>query len=127
MEDLSKQWTRLSLLDGEGDRIIIGKSKCSQEYIIVVKFLTRRALNVYAMGELSNHYGIHLMGLESRSLATICYYLFLIIQMMLTRCYSVSLGALTSIWWWFGITISTSHSRMYVLTKPLFGLKCMIS
>ena len=50
MEDLSKQWTKLSLLDREGDKIMLGKNRESNEYIIAAKFLTRRALNVEAIG-----------------------------------------------------------------------------
>ena len=50
MEDLSKQWTKLSLLDREGDKITLGKNRESNEYIIAAKFLTRRALNVDAIG-----------------------------------------------------------------------------
>ena len=49
MEDLSKQWTKLSLLDREGDKITLGKNRESNEYIIAAKFLTRRALNVDAI------------------------------------------------------------------------------
>ena len=43
MEDLSKQWTKLSLLDREGDKITLGKNRESNEYIIAAKFLTRSA------------------------------------------------------------------------------------
>ena len=50
MEDLSKRWTKLSLLDREGDKITLGKNRESNEYIIAAKFLTRRALNVEAIG-----------------------------------------------------------------------------
>ena len=50
MEDLSKQWTRLSLSEGEGDRITIRKDRCSQKNIIVAKFLTRGLLNVDVVG-----------------------------------------------------------------------------
>ena len=49
MEDLSKQWTKLSLLDREGDKITLGKNRESNEYITAAKFLTRRALNVDAI------------------------------------------------------------------------------
>ena len=50
MEDLSKQWTKFSLLDREGDKITLGKNRGSNEHIIAAKFLTRRALNVDAIG-----------------------------------------------------------------------------
>ena len=50
MEDLSKQWTWLSPSEGEGDRITIGEDRRSQKHIIVAKFLTRRFLNVDAVG-----------------------------------------------------------------------------
>ena len=50
MEDLSKQWTKLSLLDKEGDKITLGKNRGSNEHIIAAKFLTRRALNVDVVG-----------------------------------------------------------------------------
>nr|XP_023920447.1 uncharacterized protein At4g02000-like [Quercus suber] len=50
MEDLSKQWTKLSLLDREGDKITLGKNRGSNEHIIAAKFLTRRTLNVEAVG-----------------------------------------------------------------------------
>lgn len=50
MEDLSKQWTKLSLLDREGEKITLGKNRGSNEHIIATKFLTRRALNVDVVG-----------------------------------------------------------------------------
>ena len=50
MEDLSKQWTKFSLLDREGDKITLGKNIGSNEHIIAAKFLTQRALNVDAIG-----------------------------------------------------------------------------
>ena len=50
MEDLSKQWTKFSLLDREEDKITLGKNRGSNEHIIAAKFLTRRALNVEAVG-----------------------------------------------------------------------------
>ena len=49
MEELSKQWTKFSLLDREGDKITLGKNQGSKEHIIAAKFLTRRALNVDAI------------------------------------------------------------------------------
>ena len=49
MEELSKQWTKFSLLDKEGDKITLGKNQGSKEHIIAAKFLTRRALNVDAI------------------------------------------------------------------------------
>ena len=50
MEDLSKHWTKLSLLDREGEKITLGKNRGSNEHIIATKFLTRRALNVDVVG-----------------------------------------------------------------------------
>ena len=50
MEDLSKQWTKFSLLDREEDKIRLGKNRGSNEHIIAVKFLTQRTLNVDAIG-----------------------------------------------------------------------------
>ena len=49
MEELSKQWTKFSLLDREGDKITLGKNQGSKEHIIATKFLTQRALNVDAI------------------------------------------------------------------------------
>ena len=49
MEDLSKQWTKFSLLDREGEKITLGKNKESNEHNIAAKFFTRRALNVDAI------------------------------------------------------------------------------
>ena len=40
MEDLSKQWTKLSLLNREGDKITLEKNRESNEHIIATKFLT---------------------------------------------------------------------------------------
>ena len=50
MEDLSEQWTKLSLLDRERDNITLGKNQGFNEHIIAAKFLTQRALNVDAVG-----------------------------------------------------------------------------
>ena len=49
MEDLSKQWSCLSLSEREGDDISFKKDRRWQEFIIVALFLTRRALNMDAI------------------------------------------------------------------------------
>lgn len=46
MEDLTKRWGKMSLDDREGGRACLKKELGTDEYIIVVKFQTRRALNI---------------------------------------------------------------------------------
>ena len=50
MEDLSRQWSCLSLSEKEGDDICFKQDRCRQEFIIAALFLTRRALNMDAVG-----------------------------------------------------------------------------
>lgn len=48
MEDLSKRWQKLSLIDTEGDKFDLSKKKQIPEFILAGKFFTRRAKNIDA-------------------------------------------------------------------------------
>ena len=50
MEDLSRQWSCLSLSEKEGDDICFKQDRRRQEFIIAALFLTRHALNMDAIG-----------------------------------------------------------------------------
>ena len=50
MEDLSRQWSCLSLSEKEGDDICFKQDRRRQEFIIAALFLTRHALNMDATG-----------------------------------------------------------------------------
>ena len=52
MDDVIKDWKKLSLTDTEGTKINLSKSKnlFKREHVLAAKFMTRRALNVEAIG-----------------------------------------------------------------------------
>lgn len=50
MEDLTKTWSNLSLNKREGSDFTLHNNHRSSEFIIVAKFLTRRVLNMEAVG-----------------------------------------------------------------------------
>ena len=52
MEDILYDWKKLSLTKEEDTKLSLSKSKnlCSKEFVLAAKFLTKRALNVEAMG-----------------------------------------------------------------------------
>lgn len=56
MEDVLKDWKKLSLTDTEGAKVSLKKSKnlFKGEHVLVAKFMTRRALNVEAIGRTFN-------------------------------------------------------------------------
>lgn len=45
MDSITKEWSRLSLFE-EGSWFVLNNNLCTQEFIIVVKFLTKCVLNV---------------------------------------------------------------------------------
>ena len=49
MEDLTRQWNGLSLTQQEEPKFQLKNDLATTEYIIVVKFLTERALNIEAI------------------------------------------------------------------------------
>ena len=52
MEDILYDWKKLSLTEEEDTKLSLSKSKnlCSKEFVLAAKFLTKRALNVEAIG-----------------------------------------------------------------------------
>ena len=52
MEDILYDWKKLSLTDEEDIKLSLSRSKNlrNKEYVLVAKFLTKRALNVEAIG-----------------------------------------------------------------------------
>ena len=51
MDDLTHRWTKLSLSNKEGKRVILSKGKQSQEFGLAVKFFTKRAVNIDAVAK----------------------------------------------------------------------------
>ena len=54
MEDVLKDWKKLSLINTEGSKINLKKYKnlISWEHVLAAKFMTRKALNVEAIGRI---------------------------------------------------------------------------
>lgn len=50
MDNITKAWSNLSLNDGEENRFTLKNSSRSSEFFIAAKFLTKRALNMEAVG-----------------------------------------------------------------------------
>ena len=52
MDDILFDWKKLSLTEEEDTKLSLSKSKntCSKEFVLAAKFLTKRALNVEAVG-----------------------------------------------------------------------------
>lgn len=46
MEDLAKDWKKLSLSTKEDDKFDLSKNKKIQNYVLVAKFFTRRSVNI---------------------------------------------------------------------------------
>ena len=49
MEELKMRWKKLSLLEAEGKKHDLSKEKRTAEYVLAVKFFTRRSINVEAV------------------------------------------------------------------------------
>ena len=54
MEDLTQNWSRLTLSDREGPRCNLTKDDSSMDFTIAAKFLTKRALNVEVIARTFN-------------------------------------------------------------------------
>ena len=56
MDEVLRDWKRLSLTGEEGGRVILKKLhlSSSNEHVLAVRFMTRRALNVEAVGRTFN-------------------------------------------------------------------------
>ena len=52
MDDILYNWKKLSLTEEEDTKLSLSKSKnlCIKEFVLAAKFLTKRALNVEAIG-----------------------------------------------------------------------------
>ena len=51
MEDLTRSWSCLTLSECEGSNLRISEEQAAAEYILVAKFLTKRALNIDAIAK----------------------------------------------------------------------------
>ena len=51
MEDLTKDWKKLSLTEKEEDKLDLSKNKKTQAFVLAAKFFTRRSLNVEAVAK----------------------------------------------------------------------------
>ena len=46
MEDIASRWKKLSLSDTKGKNVDLSKEKKRLEFVLAVKFLTRRSINI---------------------------------------------------------------------------------
>ena len=51
MDDLTHCWNKLSLSNKEGKRVILSKGRQSQDFGLVAKFFTKRAVNIDAVAK----------------------------------------------------------------------------
>ena len=51
MEDLTKSWSCLTLSDVEGSNLRITEEEAVTEFVLAVKFFTKRALNIEAIAK----------------------------------------------------------------------------
>ena len=51
MEDLTRDWKKLSLTEKEGEKLDLSKLKKTQVFVLAAKFFTRRSLNVEAVAK----------------------------------------------------------------------------
>ena len=51
MEDLTRDWKKLSLTEKEGDKLDLSKNKKTQVFVLAAKFFTRRSMNVEAVAK----------------------------------------------------------------------------
>ena len=51
MEDLTKSWSCLTLSENEGSDLRVTEEQVEIEYVLVVKFLTKHALNLDAIAK----------------------------------------------------------------------------
>ena len=51
MEDLTKSWSCLTLLENEGSDLRVTEEQAEIEHVLAVKFLTKRALNIDAIAK----------------------------------------------------------------------------
>nr|XP_023929349.1 uncharacterized protein LOC112040689 [Quercus suber] len=51
MEDLTRNWKKLSLTEKEGDKLDLSKNKKTQVFVLAAKFFTRRSLNLEAVAK----------------------------------------------------------------------------
>lgn len=52
MEDLAKDWKKLSLSTKEDDKFDLSKNKKAQNYVLATKFFTRRSVNIEAVAKI---------------------------------------------------------------------------
>ena len=91
-----KHWSNLSLNDKEGGKMFVKKDRSSNEYTIAVKFLTKWALNIDAIGLLVLS-GVPEMASRSITRVIIRFCLFLIIMRRWKKFWLVNLGVLIGI------------------------------
>lgn len=85
MDDILKNWTRLSLTEDEGERVYLENDPVEDEkkFVLAARFLTCRVLNVGLLEKLLNHCGKHGMVSKFVMLETILCSLFLRGRVML--------------------------------------------
>ena len=116
MDNLMKHWSNLSLNDKQGGKMFVKKDRSSNEYTIAVKFLTKWALNIDAIGLLVLS-GVPEMASRSITRVIIRFCLFLIIMRRWKKFWLVNLGVL------IGISLFSKGWKLLCLFMTLLLIK----
>lgn len=98
MEDLTQNWSCLTLTDREGLGCSLTSVDSLEEFSIIAKFFMKRALSIEQLLKLSILYGGLTMVSKFRTMEIKRFYLLLTTRMTLRELSQVSHGVLTSIW-----------------------------
>ena len=125
MEDITNGWNKLSLFDRERGEFKFQAQHKSQEFSIVAKFFTSRALNVEAVARTFNPTWRSKNGFQIQNLGD--HQLLFIFENKsdVERFYAMSLGALISMLLYYSILTKPFRCVMWCSRKQSFGFKCM--
>ena len=109
MDDITKSWNKLSLSNREGDEFIFQAHHKSQEFMIVAKFFTPRALNVDTVAHTFNPIWRAKNGSRFKTLVITGYCSSLIIKEMSIGFYAMNHEALINTLLYSNSTINPSR------------------